>query len=1029
MNRVYYILVFIVFSTFINAQQYNFINYSVEDGLAQTQVFDLEADNDGYLWVATAGGVSRFDGSNFKNYTSETGLTDNTVKKIVSHNNTVWIASQYGITSVQDKKIISWDLLSIASERGISSFTFDAENNLWIAIRGKGVYKIPLVNDQLVLEKTTNYSLEKEDLVYTLYTDSDGKVWAGGKNILSYYENGDWIKTTSTKLPALTITSFTENNDEEFIFSTLENGLFLVEGLQIKKIALSENFGTINHIFTDQRNRLWISTNSGAFLLEENTIKHFTLHNGLINDRIKKIIEDREGNIWLGTDGGGILRYSSDELVSFSTTDGFSSNYVLSVLEDRQDNLYFSTYEGGINFFDRETVSLYGKNNQLADQTIWSSLYTKDSVFWFGTAAGLTLKKNDTFISYINYDVKNKDDKIVNPSFNFYVTPDTIRYIDNKPVAIKIASWLPSNKVLNIFEDNNQNIWIGCSGGVCYIAKNGEGMSFKYQHNFPAKNVRAIEVALNNKIWVGTSSGVYELDNGVVKTTIFNEELENKIVYSIKKVRKDLLFIGTENGLYSFNGKKLNKIRLHESFSANNINFIGIEDSNYVWIGTNYGVFEINIPHYLINDHNAIHHYSTSNGLPSIETNLNAFFKDSKGFIWMGTSKGVVQYKRKHEFHNVITPIVKIEKVQLFLKDTDWKKHSSTIDERTQLPTDLVVSYKNNYFTFFYNGITIRQNKELKYSVFLEGFDTEWSPPVKQNSITFTNLSHGKYTFQVKASIDNLNWSTPTHFTFTIKKPYYLETWFFLLIAIVFIAIAYLIWRWQVNVAKQKALTQKLYYKSKLLALEQQTLNASMNRHFIFNSLNSIQYYINTKDRMSANKYLTNFAKLIRKNLDSSISGTNLVTLTDELERLELYLSLENMRFQNKFIYTIEIENGLDTELINVPPMFLQPYVENSIWHGILPMKTDGKISISISKTEKDGYLFIIDDNGMGIDTSIQNKTNTDHASKGMTITSGRLAILKKTTNQEYIVKGPYQLADEEGNVLGTRVEIRIKKQ
>jgi ligand-binding sensor domain-containing protein/two-component sensor histidine kinase len=1000
----------------------------VEDGLAQTQIFDLESDNDGYLWVGTAGGVSRFDGENFKNFTSENGLTDNTVKKIVNHNNCIWIASQYGITSVLNKKVISWDLLSIATGRGISSFTFDFDDNLWLAIKGKGVYRISVVGNQLNLKEITNFSLDNENIITTLYCDSKGRIWAGGKNILSFFEGGDWNKNTSSLLD-LTLSSFSENKSNEFIFSTQEDGVFTINEGHIQKLELSENFGTINHLYTDRRDRLWISTNSGAFLLEDNEIKHFTLKNGLVNERIKNITEDREGNIWLGSDGGGILRYSSDELVSFSKADGLSSNYVLSILEDDFNNLYFSTYEGGINFFDRKKVSLFKANNQLADQTIWSSFYNLDSTFWFGTAAGLTIQNGSSFINYINYDVKNKKGKPFNIDFDFFKTPDTIKYINKKAVVIKSAEWLPSNKILNIYKDTDNNIWIGCSRGVCYISEDGKGKSYKYGLNFPTKNVRAIETVLNNEIWMGTSSGIYELVNDSILESKLNDELQNKIVYCIKKINDDLLFIGTGNGLYSYNGKQLKKIELHESFSANNINFIGIEDSNYVWVGTNYGVFEINVTNYLSGSENSIHHYSTSNGLPSIETNLNAFYKDSQGNIWMGTSKGVVQYKRKHEFHKVITPIVKIDKVQLFLKDTDWKKYSKTINESTKLPVDLSVSYKNNYFTFFYNGISIKQNKELRYSVILESFDTEWSPPVKQNSITFTNLSYGTYTFKVKATTDNLNWSEPTSFSFTIKKPYYLDLWFFLLVGVLILGITYLIWKWQVNVSRQKALTQKLYYKSKLLALEQQTLNASMNRHFIFNSLNSIQYYINTKDRLSANKYLTNFAKLIRKNLDSSISGTNLVTLTDELERLELYLSLENMRFQNKFSYNIEVEVGIDSETINVPPMFLQPYVENSIWHGILPLKKDGKIEVKLSRTEKNEYLFIIEDNGMGIDQSIANKKNNDHASKGMSITSGRLEILKKTTNQEFIVKGPYQIEDKEGRVLGTRVEILIKQQ
>lgn len=1021
MTKFLYILVLLFIFSCINAQQYNFINYSVEDGLAQTQVFDLTSDNEGYLWIGTAGGVSRFDGNNFKNYTTQNGLIDNTVKKIIYHNNIIWIASQYGITSVLNKKVYSWDLLSIAKGRGISSFTFDLNNNLWLAIKGQGVYKVPIVNNQLSLAEITIFTLSNDNIINTLFCDRKGRIWCGGKNILGFIEANSWNKNIFSN--NFSITSFTENNLNELTFSTKRNGLYTVSEKEVNKIELSENFGTINNLYTDKKDRLWISTNSGAFLLEENNIKHLTSQNGLINDRVKKITEDREGNIWLGTDGGGVFRYTSEELVTFSKSDGLSSDYVLSIIEDNADDLYFSTYEGGVSVFDGKNVSLFKSKIKLFNYPIWSSLYNADSSYWYGTSLGLVVEKGNKITKYLNFEIKNKE----STNFDFDATSGAEKY--DKPYIVKDAKWLPSNKILKLFQDLDSCIWIGCSRGVCFVDKKGKGKTFKYGQNFPARNVRAIETSLNDNIWMGTSSGIYILKNDSIVEFKFNHEFQNKIVYSIKKIRKNLLLIGTGNGLYSYDGIELKKIELHESFSANNINFIGVEDSNYVWVGTNYGVFEINVSNYLLNKENTIHHYSTTNGLPSIETNLNAFYKDSKGFVWMGTSKGVVRFKRKHEYHRTITPVVKINKVQLFLKDTKWSQFSKNIDKSTKLPINLSVNYKNNYFTFFYNGISIKQNKELKYSVFLEGFDTEWSPPVRQNSITFTNLSYGKYTFKVKATIDNLNWSKSTAFTFTIKKPYYLEVWFFVLLTTLLFIITYIIWRWQVNVSRQKALTQKLYYKSKLLALEQQTLNASMNRHFIFNSLNSIQYYINSKDRLSANKYLTNFAKLIRKNLDSSISGTNLVTLTDELERLELYLSLENMRFQNKFNYKIDIDNGIDTATINVPPMFLQPYIENSIWHGILPMKKEGVITIKLSKIDNGGFLFLIEDNGLGIDVSLANKKNKEHISKGISITSGRLEILKKTTNQEFIVTGPYQIEDENGLVLGTRVEIRIKWQ
>jgi LytS/YehU family sensor histidine kinase len=201
-----------------------------------------------------------------------------------------------------------------------------------------------------------------------------------------------------------------------------------------------------------------------------------------------------------------------------------------------------------------------------------------------------------------------------------------------------------------------------------------------------------------------------------------------------------------------------------------------------------------------------------------------------------------------------------------------------------------------------------------------------------------------------------------------------------------------------------------------------------MNRHFIFNALNSIQYYINMQDRKSANRYLTSFAKLIRKNLDSSQRMDT--TLTEELERLELYLTLEQMRFQQKFSYEIRVGKSINTDEVVLPAMMLQPFLENSIWHGILPSEKEGEIIIQITRKATQ-WEILIDDNGVGIKTSLANKNgnHTAHASHGMDITLNRVRLYRNMTGLNYQIEGPFERQGESGEILGTRVVIRIPEK
>jgi len=258
-----------------------------------------------------------------------------------------------------------------------------------------------------------------------------------------------------------------------------------------------------------------------------------------------------------------------------------------------------------------------------------------------------------------------------------------------------------------------------------------------------------------------------------------------------------------------------------------------------------------------------------------------------------------------------------------------------------------------------------------------------------------------------------------------IKPPFWRTWWFILISALVLIYGSYSIFQYRRKNLITQLEKEKFELKSKMLSLEQQSLNSSMNRHFIFNALNSIQYYINRQDRLAANKYLSSFAKLIRKNLDSS--QVNFTTLADELERLELYLEIENMRFKDKFEYTISVSDDIDEEATQIPSMLLQPYLENSIWHGILPQEKKGLIILDITKNPLGQMEIRIKDNGIGIHTSqAQKNGKASHISKGMNITTGRIQLLQNLTHQKVILIEPFELKDEDGNIQGTQVTLKL---
>jgi hypothetical protein len=458
------------------------------------------------------------------------------------------------------------------------------------------------------------------------------------------------------------------------------------------------------------------------------------------------------------------------------------------------------------------------------------------------------------------------------------------------------------------------------------------------------------------------------------------------------------------------------------SASSNFINFLNSNGSE-LFVGTNNGLFVLtDLDKEKIKSTN----YGISDGLVNLETNINSGFIDRNGYFWFGTASGLVKLSPGKLKNPHAAPRLVIKNILINYQEVDFRKYASSFD-KSGIPLELDLPYSKNNLTFEVDGIALSNYPGLRFQFWLEGQDEGWSPPSTSTIISFNGLSAGSYILHVRCIDARGLLSSDQTLHFTVRQAFYKSWWFYLVLIIiigfgVFKAI-------QFRIKRERELNEKemLEYKSRLLALEQKSLNASMNRHFIFNSLNSIQYFINTQDRLSANRFLTNFAKLIRKNLDSSEEG-NLVSLQQELERIELYLSLESMRFNERFDYKIQCDPNIDTEMIIIPAMMIQPFIENSIIHGILPNdEVKGFIEVSIDL--KGNVLVVtIDDNGVGVEASMKNRQQDrgDHQSKGTEITSKRIELLKKLTSQEFELVGPVQIYHSDRSIKGTRVTLKF---
>lgn len=957
------------------AQRYNFKNYTVEDGLAQSQINDINQDSQGYLWIGTESGLSRFDGLNFVNFSIDDGLPDNKVEKIYFHKNECWIATPSGLAKFTDDRFIPY--LFDEPERVNDVKYFQGKiyvaSNSGLMVLEDGIYtKIPFEDESSLT-------------IRTIINVNDEYLYCGSRNGL-YKWDGSFELTENKVLQTANISDLEIINDQ-LLISTYGDGLVRYNPEADSLFIYDLEISRIRSFFADEEVIL-CSSIKGGIEITDSEVTYYNKNNGLINESLVCIFKDHEGNFWMGTDGNGLLKFLGKSVISYSTDDGLGSNIVMSICQATDHSFIFGTYNAGISIFDQDQRIQIKEENGLKDNTVWEIIRASNEGYWVATSSG------------VNYLLDSK--------------------IQSHPATDQINSKIRS---IATFEST---VFFGGTDGLYYY----DGTFTQHLENTSEININDLCVK-DDTLFIASQTGLFFLPASNFSATPDKIDLNEENINCLHIDSRQFMWIGTMNGLFvRLKSGEIVPFPLDiEDFNSKTI--LGLLESNSgdIWISTMSGVYQIRSEEKEGLNYK-LTHYSTSEGLMNLESNLNAIYEDLEHNIWIGTSNGLARINPKYydQLFALQPPELQITGIRLFMEEFDYKRFKSEFKENNPIPSSISLPYNQNHITFDFIGINLKNPGSVKYEYRLLGSNSSWSPLSKSNYASYSDLAPGEYDFEVRATNKSYVWSSTKGVHIIIRSPFW-KTWWFITLMVAFImVIMLLIFQSRIRSIKQKQENEKLNYKNRLLFLEQQSLNASMNRHFIFNSLNSIQYFINSSDKLSANKYLSSFAKLIRKNLDSSTANNFIVTLQEEIERIELYLTLEKMRFREKFDYKLNVSSGLDTESIEIPSMILQPFVENSIIHGVLPLERKGHIDINIFE-EIDEVVFEVVDDGIGIETTLNKKKDNlagDHESKGMEITNRRIELLRKLTGDNLMIIGPYQLNDGNGNCKGTKVVIRM---
>lgn len=965
-------LLFVLF--FLNksyAQQYSFINYGVKDGLAQSQVTDICQDHLGYLWVGTQSGLSKFDGQKFTNFSKVDGLLDNTVQKLLydKENKVLWIASPKGMSK-----------LDFTSRKLFKTYPFKSTHK---------INDLLLIHDTLFIATNTDlisfydnkFSYISNDLrIRSMAYVNDKTLLLATRNGMYSFDNNRFIKFKDSTLNY----NFSKISHDEngLLLSTYNNGIIKYNLETQKQSPLTEPFRIIT--FIKHQNKLWAISDQSVLLIEHQMLKKYTTDNGLPEVKLKCLFVDNENNLWIGTYGKGLLKFSSESVLSYSTKNGLSSDIIMSINQNQKGDFAYGTYDNGMVVFTKEGEKYYYTYEDLNSRTVWSIIEVENNDFLIASTGGLSKIEN--------YKLINKPE--CNGKFKTLFKANHTTFVGGKS-----GLWLLNNSGFNRVEEskgydinkifgNSTKLYLASKKGLFWTYMS-ESITQLNQIQLPENDCNTLTLDNYNNLWVGTIDGLYIVspNQSIIEYQLDSLDFKSRNILGLITSQNKDIWASTTNGLYL------------------------LEKGNP------------------FNEKLEKYHYSEAEGITDLESNLNALYEDRLGYIWLGTSSSLykINPRLKDELFHQETPNLSVESIKLFKENFAYSKYAKSYDSLSNIPTNLVLPPKQNHLTFEFIGITLKNPKHVMYSYRLKGAEEKWSPLSSDHTATYSFISPGNYVFEVKATNDGINWSPIKSIVIEIQ-PFFWQRWWFILGIIIFVLIiGYFLFILRVRALKRKKDNEKLVYKNRLRELEQQSLNASMNRHFIFNSLNSIQYFINSSNKRSANKFLSNFAKLIRKNLDSSTADNFMVNLDEEVERIDLYLSLEKMRFGDKFDFEINVDDDVDVEMTKVPSMILQPFVENSIIHGILPNDKKGLIKINIHN-QLESLEFEVIDNGVGIDESSVNKSDFagDHESKGMKITENRIELIRKINGGKLMIIGPFQINDEHGISKGTKVIIKL---
>lgn len=1004
------ILLWLFLLTGLSSQNYIIRSFNTENGLPHNNIRTIVRDSTGFIWAASWDGLSRFDGYQFKNYFHTPGDSNSipyfsVQNLVVDGANNLFIYTDNSEISMYDRKNDNFTVFPYFRSRfpdRVINMNIDKKGDLWI-MRTNDLIKREAETGSLRYFKIIDENNEPLSLGFSSQFDinfvSDTEIWIIGEVLFELDVVDDGKNDTGTvrvrkkySLDSsyrkkifdfelfLSYSIYKSPAENYWLFST--TGLFLLDK---GKGVFREYRGPIDkNEFTGRRYFDWAWIDGGIFSWDSKTkvLRHIETEKTRM---VKTILHPGRDIIWIsntshtGTPLGMSSIIFTGSLFTNYIINGGSGELpaVYSIIKDQDNNIW-----AGVRGLDYIlSISPDNKRKEIGK-------ISPEMMFRGGHIRSLAAAKEGIWIGYFKNLLRFYDYKK-----GTFVTHEASEY-----------------SYRTVIPDKEGNLIIGTSNLTLYNPLTGKKeLLYKSAGTEIFYNLLLTDEGI---LWAGMSTNALIRYNTLTReTSSFSVSSEMYHIEDILTEKNGSLWLATLGGgvvnFFPETGEK--KYYTTSTGLSNNTTYSLLRDkSGNIWVSTDNGISRIN------SETGNIRIFNESDGLSIKEFNSDAVYEDDKGRFFFGGMGGFIS------FHpDSIGDAEKgISRQGVLITEFRVSGAKKILSKPVNESDTIILDRGENNFSFRFGTKDFISWDKTIYRYKLDKINKDWVETDHQNrSVNYSNLRPGWYDLHLQTTNRSGEWAVSKDLVIHIM-PYFYQTKLFIGFSILFIfALSYLIISLYLRQLKQKA-------RQELDELRLQALRGQMNPHFIFNSLNSINYFISNNDRVSANRYIANFARLIRSIL--SDMGNEYVPLEGEMSSIRDYLEIEHLRFGDKFQYKLDYSDIANTDLIKVFPGLIQPFVENAIWHGVRALENrKANIMVRLSRKNNDMISCTIQDDGIGrvLSGKIGNKKE-NHNSRGIAIVTERLQIISKIRGHGYNLR----ISDLNPGVdeCGTRIEIDI---